>query len=51
MPTAQLHFGGDPSRVNDIPIAEGWNYVLRMYRPRAELLNGTWKFPVLEAID
>ena len=43
-----LHFGGDPSRVNYIPITEGWNYVVRMYRPRAGLLDGTWKFPALE---
>jgi hypothetical protein len=40
-----LHFGGDPSSINYIPITEGWNYVVRMYRPRAELLNGTWTFP------
>ena len=24
----------------------GWNYTVRLYRPRAEILNGTWKFPV-----
>jgi len=23
----------------------GWNYTVRLYRPRAEILNGTWKFP------
>jgi hypothetical protein len=46
-----LHFGGDPSRVNYIPITEGWNYVVRMYRPRAELLDGSWTFPALEAIE
>jgi hypothetical protein len=23
----------------------GWNYMVRLYRPRAEILNGTWKFP------
>ena len=46
-----LHFGGDPNRVNYIPITEGWNYVVRMYRPRAELLDGRWTFPALEAIE
>ena len=46
-----LHFGGDPNRVNYIPITEGWNYVVRMYRPRAELLDGSWTFPALEAIE
>jgi hypothetical protein len=23
----------------------GWNYLVRLYRPRTEILNGTWKFP------
>jgi hypothetical protein len=23
----------------------GWNYTLRLHRPRPEILNGTWKFP------
>jgi len=46
-----LHFGGDPSSSNYIPITQGWNYVVRMYRPRAELLNGTWKFPELKELD
>jgi hypothetical protein len=23
---------------------EGWNYIVRLYRPRSEILNGTWKF-------
>jgi hypothetical protein len=30
---------------NCLPIMKGWNYVVRLYRPRAEILNGTWKFP------
>jgi len=24
---------------------KGWNYLVRLYRTRAEILNGTWKFP------
>ena len=43
-----LHLGGDPSSINYIPITEGWNYVVRMYQPRVELLNGTWTFPSLK---
>jgi hypothetical protein len=23
----------------------GWNYMVRLYRPRAEILNDKWKFP------
>jgi hypothetical protein len=43
-----VHFGGcGEDRVNCLPIAEGWNYVVRMYRPRAEILDGSWAFPAL----
>jgi len=31
--------------LNCIPIMAGWNYMVRLYRPRAEILNGKWKFP------
>jgi len=40
-----IHFGGDPKAANYIAIMPGWNYVVRMYRPRKEILDGTWKFP------
>ena len=26
-------------------IIKGWNYTVRLYRPRAEILEGKWKFP------
>ncbi len=41
-------FGGDSSDVNPLPIEDGWNYAVRMYRPRPEILNGSWTFPDLE---
>jgi hypothetical protein len=28
-----------------VPVVKGWNYTVRLYRPRAEILSGTWKFP------
>ncbi|MGA8477764.1 MAG: hypothetical protein WB696_07385 [Chthoniobacterales bacterium] len=28
-----------------LPIMKGWNYMVRLYRPRAEILNGAWTFP------
>ena len=34
---------------NAIPVTEGWNYLVRLYRPRAEILDGTWSFPRLDA--
>jgi len=40
-----VHFGGDPESLNFIPITEGWNYVVRMYQPRDEILDGSWNFP------
>jgi len=42
-----IHFGGcKDGRVNCLPISEGWNYVVRMYEPRNEIVNGSWTFPV-----
>ena len=43
-----LHFGGDDDRPNLLPIKEGWNYTVRLYRPRPEILDGTWTFPTVE---
>ena len=40
-----IQFGGDADAPNCIPIMPGWNYLVRMYRPRKEILDGTWKFP------
>ena len=44
-----VHFGGcDDDRPNCLPIMDGWNYTVRLYRPRREILDGTWTFPELE---
>jgi len=40
-----IHFGGDPKQSNYLPILKGWNYTVRLYLPRKEVLNGSWKFP------
>jgi len=40
-----IHFGGDPKADNFLPIAPGWNYIVRMYQPGPEILKGTWTFP------
>jgi hypothetical protein len=45
-----IHFGGDPKSVNYLPITKGWNYAVRMYEPRKEILDGTWKFPSIEPV-
>ncbi|KQM81571.1 carboxylesterase [Agromyces sp. Leaf222] len=45
-----VRFGDYPADVpNAIPIAEGWNYLVRLYRPRAEIADGSWSFPTLSA--
>jgi hypothetical protein len=47
--TITVRFGGDgdPTR-NSLPITEGWNYLVRLYRPRPEILTGQWTFPALD---
>jgi hypothetical protein len=40
-----VHFGGDPSQPNALRIMPGWNYTVRLYRPKAEILEGKWTFP------
>jgi len=41
-----VQFGGCDSAVpNCLPVVPGWNYTVRLFRPRAEILNGKWRFP------
>jgi hypothetical protein len=41
-----VQFGGCDGKIpNCIPIVEGSNYTVRLYRPRPEILSGKWKFP------
>jgi hypothetical protein len=28
-----------------LPVTKGWNYIVRLSRPSAEILNGAWTFP------
>lgn len=47
-----IHFGGcGDDRLNCIPITPGWNYAIRMYQPRAEILDGSWVFPAPQPIE
>ncbi|MCC8363348.1 DUF1254 domain-containing protein [Lysobacter sp. A6] len=46
-----IQFGGCDGNVpNCLPITPGWNYLVRLYRPRAEVLSGGWKFPEAEPV-
>ncbi|WP_425090927.1 DUF1214 domain-containing protein [Tropicimonas sp. S265A] len=47
-----IHFGAcEDGRINCIPVTPGWNYTVRLYEPRAEILDGTWTFPDLLPVD
>jgi hypothetical protein len=46
--TITVRFGDYPADVpNALPVPEGWNYLVRLYRPRPEILDGEWTFPTL----
>ena len=45
-----IHFGGDPKAENYLPILPGWVYLVRMYRPDKEILEGKWTFPAPEEV-
>lgn len=45
-----IQFGGDENSPNFIPIMPGWNYVVRMYRPRPEILDTSWRFPEAQTV-
>ena len=47
-----VQFGGCDGKVpNCLPTVNGWNYMVRLYRPRAEILNGIWKFPEAQPVN
>jgi hypothetical protein len=46
-----VQFGGcDGKTANCLPVTPGWNYLVRLYRPRNEILNGAWKFPEAQSM-
>jgi hypothetical protein len=50
--TVTVHLGGcDGERPNCLPIMDGWNYTVRLYRPQPEILEGLWSFPTVEVVD
>ncbi len=47
-----IQFGGCDGKIpNCLPIMKGWNYTVRLYRPRAEILSGKWKFPEPQPVN
>jgi hypothetical protein len=50
--SVDIQFGGcDGVIPNCLPIMPGWNYMVRLYRPRAEILDGSWTFPAAEPVS
>ena len=46
-----IQFGGCDGKIpNCLPIMQGWNYTVRLYRPHIEILNGKWKFPEAQPV-
>jgi hypothetical protein len=44
-----IQLGGCDGKIqNCLPITQGWNYTVRLFRPRAEVLDGTWAFPLAQ---
>ncbi len=43
-----IHFGGDPKADNFLPIVKGWNYIVRLYKPKKEILDGSCQRLTLE---
>jgi hypothetical protein len=47
-----VQFGGCESEIpNCLPIMKGWNYTVRLFRPRPEILDRTWKFPEAQPVN
>jgi hypothetical protein len=45
--TVTVNFGAGDDRVNLLPVMDGWNYIVRLYRPHPEVLDGSWRFPAI----
>jgi hypothetical protein len=47
-----IQFGGCDGKIpNCLPTVKDWNYMVRLYRPRDEVLNGKWKFPEARLVN
>jgi len=46
-----INFGGGPEAINNLPITPGWSYIVRMYQPRPEIINGSWSFPKAQPVS
>ncbi|PZQ97844.1 MAG: carboxylesterase [Cereibacter sphaeroides] len=50
--SVQVQFGGCDGKIaNCLPIMDGWNYTVRLYRPEPQVLEGSWQFPQPVAVE
>ena len=49
--SVDVDFGeSDDGATNFLYVMDGWNYVVRLYRPHEEVLEGKWVFPEPQAV-
>ena len=49
--SAIVQFGGCDGKIaNCLPTPPDWSYMVRLYRPRPEILSGAWTFPQPQAV-
>ncbi|MEJ8858802.1 DUF1214 domain-containing protein [Variovorax robiniae] len=49
--SVDIQFGGcDGQRPNCLPTMPGWNYMVRLYQARPEVLSGAWTFPQAQPV-
>jgi hypothetical protein len=47
-----VQFGGCDGEIpNCLPITKGWNYTVRLFRPRPKILDDTWSFPQAKPVS
>lgn len=50
--SVRVQFGACDGKIaNCLPITSGWNYTVRLYRPRPEILEGRWTFPEAQPLS
>jgi hypothetical protein len=50
--SVHVQFGGCDGKIaNCLPITKGWNYMVRLYRPSPDIVDGKWTFPKAEPVD
>ncbi len=47
-----VQFDGCDGKIpNCLPIVEGWNYTVRLYRPEQPIVSGEWKLPEAKPLN